>query len=224
MNCKRAQRDFSGYLDGIITGREMQAVSRHLDACTECREEFAAWRGLQAVLSRVGPAKAPADLGLKLRLALSHEVARRGTHRWNQLSARWENLVQPALLQFGAGLAGAVLLIGSIAMLIGAVAVPPAVQANDEPLGAVTAPHYLYSATGLQSVRTPEDTTIVVEASINAAGEVYDYTIISGPLDPTIETQVRNQLLVQVYEPARVFGGAVHGRVLITFAGVSVKA
>jgi hypothetical protein len=114
-------------------------------------------------------------------------------------------------------------LVGSIAMLIGVVAAPQAVLANDEPLGALTSPHYLYSSTHLEPVMTPTDATIVVEADVNAAGKVYDYTILSGPKDPATEAQVRDHLLLQMYEPARVFGEPVKGQVLITFSGVSVK-
>jgi hypothetical protein len=178
---------------------------------------------MQQVLASVGPVKVPADLGLKLRVAISHENARRQGHWWDGLSLHWANMLRPALVHFSFGLAGAILLIGSIAMMLGAVSTPNAVLANDEPLGAMTAPHYLYSATHLQPVATSEDTTIVIQADINSAGEVYNYTIVSGPSDPATQAQVRDQLLLQVYEPARVFGEPVRGQVLITFEGVSVR-
>jgi hypothetical protein len=131
-------------------------------------------------------------------------------------------VLRPALVQFSAGLAGAVVLIGSIAMLLGVVAAPQQVMANDEPLGALTSPHFLYSATHVEPTITTED-PIVIQAEINPAGEVYDYTILSGPTDAETQAQVRDQLLLQVYEPARVFGEAVRGQVLITFSGVSVR-
>lgn len=221
--CAAVRESFSGYLDGAISGREMQLVAGHLEVCGSCDAEFAAWRGMQQVLTSVGPVKIPAELGLKLRLAISHESARRQGHWWDGLSVRWDNLLRPALVQFSAGLAGALVLIGSIAMMLGMVAAPQAVLANDEPLGALSSPHYLYSTTHLAPVATSEDTTIVIQADINAAGEVYDYKIISGPTDATTDAQVRDQLLLQVYEPARVFGEPVHGQVLITFSGVSVR-
>ena len=212
---------FSEYLDGAISGREMGIVADHLKSCEGCRAEFNAWRGMQQVLASVGAMRAPEDLGLKLRLAISHENAKRQGHWWDGLSMRWDNLLRPMLVQFSAGLAGAVLLIGGIVLLVGVVATPQ-VLANDEPLGAMTTPHYLYSAASQQPVMTSENTTIVIEADINAAGSVYNYTIVSGPIDEATQVQVRNQLLVQVYEPARVFGEPVRGHVLITFAGVSV--
>jgi anti-sigma factor RsiW len=223
MSCHEVREMFSEYLDGAVSGRAMQALSAHLEFCRDCKAEFEAWRGVQQALGSVGPAKAPADLGLKLRLAISYETSRRDGRWWNILSTRWENILRPALLQASAGLAGAVLLIGGIATLIGVVAVPQPVMANDEPLGALTAPHYLYSAAPFEPVITAEDSTIVIQADVNAAGRVYDYTIVSGPKDPATETQVRDQLVMQVYEPARVFGEPIKGQVLITFSGVSVR-
>ena len=224
MICSAVRATFSDYLDGAMSGVTMQAVASHLEGCAECTEEFASWRGIQEALFVAGKVKAPADLGLKLRLAISHENARRQGHWYDSFLVRWDNLLRPALVQVSAGLAGATVLLGTIVMLVGAVAVPQAVLANDEPLGALTAPHYLYSAARSQAVTTKEDTTIVIQADVNAAGRVYDYTLISGPLDEATEAQVRNQLMLQVYEPARVFGQPVRGRVLITFAGVSVHS
>jgi anti-sigma factor RsiW len=222
MTCFEVRERFSEYLDGAVSGREMLALSTHLDDCGECKTEFAAWRDVQQMLGTVGAVKAPADLGLQLRLAISHENARRQWHWWNIVTTRWDNMLRPALVQASAGLAGAVVLVGSLAMLIGVVAVPQPVMANDEPLGALTAPHYLYSAARLEAVATPEDTTIVIQAKVNSAGRVYDYDIISGPTDAATDDQVRDQLLLQVYEPARAFGEPVRGQVLVTFSGVSV--
>jgi anti-sigma factor RsiW len=202
--CAHARSSFSGYLDGAISGREMQSVAAHLEACPPCTAEFAAW------------------LGLKLRLAISHETSRRQGFRDN-LAMRWENLIRPMAFRTISGLACALLLFGGIATLVGVVAVPNAVLAHDEPLGAVTMPHYLYSAALQQPVVTPDDNTIVVEADVNAQGKVYDWNIVSGPTDERTRAAVRDDLMLQVYEPSRMFGQPVRGRVLVTFSGVLVK-
>jgi hypothetical protein len=67
------------------------------------------------------------------------------------------------------------------------------------------------------------DTPIVIRAQVNAEGQVYDYTILSGPSDPETQAAIADELMLQVYAPARVFGEPVRGQVLITFAGVSVR-
>lgn len=222
-SCTQAQDNFSAYLDGTLKGVVMQAVSSHLAACPACTEEFAATRNLQQTLAGIGPVTMPDNLGLKLRLAISHENARRNKDWLDVVSARWDNVLRPFLVQYSVGLASALLLIGTITLLVGVVAAPQAVLAHDEPLGALTAPHYLYSAATSQPVITPEDTTIVIQADVDAAGEVYDYKILSGPQDAQVEAQVRNELMLQHFEPARAFGEPIRGQVLITFAGASVR-
>ncbi len=126
------------------------------------------------------------------------------------------------LVQVSAGFAGAVILIGGIGLLLGMVAVPEPVMANDEPLGAMTAPHYLYSTASPGDVVSDHDSLIVVEAFINAQGQVYDYNIVSGPEDQATRNQIIDQLLMSVYKPASVFGAPVRGRVVLTFSGISV--
>jgi len=222
MSCLKIRKMFSAYLDGAVSGREMQALSSHLDGCRACSCEFEAWRGVQQALGSVGPVKAPEDLGLRLRLAISHEAARRQGRWWHGVTSRWDNVLKPTLLQASAGFAGSVVLLGSLALLIGVVAAPQPVMANDEPLGALTSPHYLYSSAHVEPTM-PADATIVVEANVNSAGRVYEYKIVSGPTDLATQAQVRDQLMLQVYEPARAFGEPVRGQVLVTFSGVSVR-
>src|SRR5271170_3471473 len=220
--CQKCRSFFSAYLDGAVCGQQMQEIAKHLETCPACAQEFSALRAMQQSLASLGPAKAPADLGLKLRLAISHEQARRKSTWRDTLSVKWDNTVRPMLLQVSAGFAGAVILIGGIGLLLGMVAAPEPVMANDEPLGAMTAPHYLYSTVSPGAIISNHDSVIVVEAYVNAEGRVYDYNIVSGPEDPAVHSQVVNQLLTSVYEPASVFGAPVRGRVVLTFSGISV--
>lgn len=222
--CEFIQSAFSIYLDGALTGHVMQRIGQHLEACPACTREFAAWRAVQDSLAMLRPARAPVDLGLKLRLAISREQSRRTSSIFDNLSLRWENTVRPLLIQVSAGFAVAVSMLGTVGFLLGLVAAPQAVLAHDEPLGAMTAPHYLYSAEQPRPIRTAHDATIVVEALVNGEGRVFDYTIVSGPQDAAVTTQVEDQLLMSVFEPARVFGAPVRGRVVLTYAGVSVRA
>jgi anti-sigma factor RsiW len=200
----------------------MQRIAQHLEACPECSQEFGALRAMQRSLSALGPAKAPEDLGLRLRLAISHEQARRKSTWRDTLSLKWENAVRPMLVQVSAGFAGAVILVGGIGLLLGMVAVPEPVMANDEPLGAMTAPHYLYSIASPAYVVSDHDSLIVVEALINEQGRVYDYNIVSGQEDQATRNQIADQLLLSVYQPASVFGAPIRGRVVLTFSGISV--
>lgn len=229
-SCTAIQNRLSEYLDGTISGHEMQEIARHIEAdgrsgegCAACARELAAWRSTQSALALLGPAKAPADLALRLRVAISQQNARRQSHLLDRLALRWENSVQPLLMQVSAGFASSIVLVGGIALLLGAVAAPQPVLANDEPLGAVTAPHYLYSAVAPQAIETDQNTTIVVEASIDKLGRVYDFQIVAGPEDERVRTQVASQLLSSIFQPGSAFGIPIRSRAVLTFSGISVR-
>ncbi len=40
--CQKCQSSFSAYLDGAVSGKQMQQIARHLDACNDCMREFSA--------------------------------------------------------------------------------------------------------------------------------------------------------------------------------------
>jgi hypothetical protein len=234
LSCKAIRASFSEYLDGAVSGLRMQQIARHIEGveddgsgvriagCEACSRELAAWRAAQEVVSSLGPVKAPADLALRLRVAISHEHARQHSRLLDRLSLAWENAVRPMILQVTGGLVGSVALLGGIALLLSAVAAPTEVLANDEPLGALTAPHFLYSTASPVAIVTDNDTAVIVEASVDTHGRVYDYTIVAGPQDPAVRTQVANQLLGSVFQPASAFGVPVRSRVVLTFSGISV--
>jgi len=230
--CDNIRNSFSDYLDGAVSGHEMQSIAAHLESCTSCTEEFAAWRAMQQTLTTLRTNKAPRDLGLKLRLAISRERAASQSNWRDTLSLTWDNMLRPFVVQATGGLACAIALVTTITFLLGVVPPPNAVLANDEPLGAITAPHYLYSAVMPQPIvvggQDPNvSSTIVLEAMINSSGRVYDYTVISapdGPEAPAIQAQVVDQLLLAVFRPASVFGVPVKGHILMTFSGVSIRA
>jgi hypothetical protein len=233
--CENVRNSFSDYLDGDVNGHEMQAIAAHLASCTSCTEEFEGWRAMQQSLSTLRTAKAPRDLSLKLRLAISRERAARQSKWRDSLSLFWDNRLRPFALQAAGGFACAVGLITAIVFLLGVVPPPSAVLANDEPLGAITAPHYLYSAVEPRPILVPSrdpnafdaSSTIVVEAMIDSSGRVYDYSVVSapdGPDAPAIQAQVVDQLLLSVFRPGSAFGIPVKGRVLMTFSAVSIHA
>jgi hypothetical protein len=201
----------------------MYAINAHLESCAPCNQEFSSWRQMQYALTSLRAPKVPADLSLKLRVAVSQLKAKQERGWTDRFAVQWENAIRPVLIQASAGFAGTIVLVGSMVLLLGMVAAPEAVMAHDVPLGEMTSPRYLYSAASERPIVTGQDTTIVIDASINARGQVYDYKIVSGPESEEVRHQVAEQLMLSVFEPARVFGAPVRGRVIITFAGISVR-
>ena len=224
--CNQVQTELlTDYIDGRLTGREMQKMDEHLQACQGCMQEWKWLRDVQSAVAGLGPVKEPADLPLRIRVAVSQERARSRRSIFTILDLVWKNSVGPFLLQAGAGFASAVLLLGTIVFLVSVLAKPETAQATpDEPLGNATAPRLLYfsNAQGGNQA-TAIDGPVVVEACINDAGEVYDYRIVSGPTDATTRSQVENLLLFSRFAPARFFGQPVRGLAVLSFSGVSVR-
>jgi anti-sigma factor RsiW len=223
--CDAVQANFTEYLDGRLNGHEMQSIAAHLDDCHACAREWDSLRQAQSSLAELGPVPEPEDLLLRIRVAVSQERARARRSRFQGIGLAWKNTVGPFLLQASAGLASAVILMGTVIVLVGMLTQPEKAQAvKDEPLGMATAPHFLYLSSGAESddisaVSAP----VVVEAYINDDGDVYDYRIVSGPTDAATRSQVENLLLFSKFEPARFFGQPVRGLAVLSFSGVSVR-
>jgi anti-sigma factor RsiW len=223
-DCMAIQNKFTEYLDGRLSGREMQAVSAHLESCRECAGECKSLEQMQVSLAGLGPAPEPEDLALRIRVAISQERARRRQGPFHSLELAWKNTVGPFLLPAAAGFASAVLLLGTVTVLVSMFTQPESVQASaDEPLGNVTAPRFLYLSSVASDQTGVLSGPLVIEAYVNGSGQVYDYRIVSGPTDDTTRQQVENLLLWSRFEPARRFGQPVPGMAVLSFSGVSVR-
>ena len=182
-------------------------------------------KALDGALSALDPALPPPDLALRLRLALSHERVRAERRVFGRLQHRWEvfreNSLRPLALHLTVAAAALVAVAGGVLML-GAITPQQAVQAQDEPLAGFSAPRYLYSVAGEQPVGGSSDQPLMVEAYIDSAGHVYDYRVLSGTLDARSDAALRQRMVTGIFEPAKVFGEPVHGRVVLTFDDVVV--
>ena len=172
MKCTDAKGLLSPYLDGAVTGTEMQGLERHLDGCAACMREYKALRQTQQLLTSVGRVKEPSDLGLKLRLAISREAAESRRPRFEGLRMRVENALNLFMVPATAGLACALLIFGLVTAIL---AMPGEVQANnqDVPLVLNTGPELQQSVFGttLSSMNTD---SLVIEAYVDSRGRVQE--------------------------------------------------
>lgn len=214
----RAQ--FSNYLDGQLSGVAMSVLATHLDQCASCQEEFSGWRAMQDSLAHLGPARQPANLQSRLRSAIAAEHARDTHLPWSERwLAAWRRRCAPFAVQAAGGFALALVIAGGLSWIFAA---PLAVEANDDDQAHLIAPHYLYSEVPPQAVAT-SGKPLLVEAKVDATGRVYDYTVLAGPVTPTVRLHLEEDLLCSVYKPATVFGTPVRGHVMLTYTGVSVR-
>src|SRR5947209_9739910 len=114
MECSEAKELFSPYLDGAITGAQMLGLQAHLGQCVSCASNYELLRETQQMLASVGRPKAPVDLGLKLRLAISREAALARQPAFAGVRMQLENLVNAFMVPATAGFLSALLIFGIV--------------------------------------------------------------------------------------------------------------
>jgi hypothetical protein len=221
MTCAAIQGLFSPYLDGAVTGRQMRAIAEHLAACPQCDREYTLLVQTQAALATLGRKKAPADLALKLRVAVSQEAAIARRPLLAGLSVRLENALNAFMVPATAGAVTAIVIFG---LLLGFFAVPEQLQAsNDVPLMFYTPPELQESALGL-GVGSINADSVIVEAYIDANGRVQDYRILSAPKDSEqLLPELNNALIFTVFRPATALGRPTAGRAVLSFSKINVR-
>src|SRR5947207_5791705 len=219
MNCVQAKSLFSPYLDGAVTGRQMQELGHHLQTCSNCRPQYVSLRETQRLLGAIGRRKAPADLALNLRVTISQEAARFRRPRFPGLSARWENALNAFMVPATAGLATAVVI---FVFVMGFLA-PLQADNPDVPLMLYTAPQLQQAAfgTALDSI---SDDSLVIEAYVDSNGRVQDYRILSNPTEAkSLLPQVKNMLIFTTFRPATSMGRPTSGKAVLSFSKISVR-
>jgi|SRR5580700_5681199 hypothetical protein len=219
MKCAHANSLFSPYLDGAVTGTQMRDLGQHLEACVSCRQEYDSLRKTQQLLIKAGRRKAPVDLALKLRVAISHEVAQSKRDRLDGRMVRLENALNAFMVPATAGLGTAVV---TFLLLMGFLA-PLQADNPDVPLMLYTAPQLQQSAFGA-ALDSINDDSLVIEAYVDSRGRVEDYRILSNPKDATaLLPQVKNMLIFTTFRPATSMGRPTTGRAVLSFSKISVK-
>jgi anti-sigma factor RsiW len=223
-SCATIRARFSEYLDGCLSGVAMQSMAKHLGRCRDCADEFGQWQQVQRSLGKLAALRPPADLALRIRVAMSQELSKTPRNLLASWRVRWQNTVAPFLLHATAGLASSLALVGTMAFLIGAFAAPEPAAARDEPLGMASGPRFLYSTVEANAgTVSGKGIPVTVEVYVDSQGRVYDYDIVSGPSDEETRAELETLLLSSKFQPAQWFGQPVRGVALLSFAGVSVQ-
>src|SRR5499433_2646229 len=98
MKCTTVRSKLAGYLDDALVGssrvEERVRVTEHLEACAPCRAELQRFRKLAVMLSRVQKAAPPADLAVRIKVAVAQsEPAPTMARRYRRLRDRAELLL-----------------------------------------------------------------------------------------------------------------------------------
>jgi hypothetical protein len=223
MPCEETKELLSPYLDGMVTGTEMRVLEEHLNGCTACAAEYRALRQTQQLVTRMRRVSEPADLGLKLRLAISREAAEMRRGRYEGLRLHLEDGLRAFMVPATAGLVCALLIFGLVTAIL---AMPGQLQANnneDVPLVLNTGPELERSVFGTNLSSMTAD-SLVIEAYVDPSGRVEDYKILSDPTaSQELLPEVKRMLIFTTFRPAMSMGHPISSRAVLSFSKISVR-
>jgi hypothetical protein len=219
MKCREAMQLMSSNLDSQAPLELATALQAHVNSCAECSQRSAALQRTRAAVRSLGRVHVPEEVALRLRVAVSQELASSKISRWERLRVRWENAFNALMVPATGGFVTAVLTFGLLINLLWPIPVP---AANDVPTNFFTPPE-------LQS--TPFDVSmdargepLVVEAIVGADGRVQDYRIVSGTeLSGALQAELKNIMIFATFRPATSFGRPTVGRAILAFSKIQVK-
>jgi len=231
MNCREAERHLPGYLDGAINSRDHARLREHLASCEACREELESYHSLSAHLGQLEPVAPPAAMPVLIRMQIAQALplSARVRRMWTRAVLVFEDILEPLAVPATGGVLTAlvvfVLLVQNI--LVG---VPlGGVVENDLPLNIVQ-PARLESLAPFPVSEPAANNghsgsgVLLVEATLNAQGQVVTYKVLSGPSDMAVNRQLDQVLMFSRFRPQFSFGRPTDGgRVMLSFSEVRVR-
>ena len=183
----------------------MRALTRHVEQCAACAREYAAMQRTQQLLASLGTKKAPADLALKLRLAISREAAQTRRPRFEGVLVRLRECAERFHGSGDGGTGQRGVDFWTAAGLL-CLAGGTAGQQRRRSSHALHRAQLEQSAFGT-SLGNMGDDAVVVEAYVDANGRVEDYRILSQPDDAqAVLPQLKNLLIFTTFRPALSMG------------------
>ena len=229
MTCRKMHRHLPGYLDGALSAREHAEVADHLPRCGECRVQLESYARTAALLARTEPPAVPADLSLRIRLAVADARGDTWLVRARRAATRMlEDILEPLAVPATGGVAMSLLIYAFVlhSLLLG---VPVGAVSNDQPTQLFRPAHLQtlstlpVSAAGAQVPHLGEEVG-PVEFTVDERGQGLSYQVLSGTPDRATLRQLDHVLLFSQFQPQLSFGHPVSGgRVVVQFDELEVR-
>lgn len=222
MRCTEARPLFPLYLDNAVTGNTKQAIAGHLSGCKDCQSEYRKLENTRLMVAALGRKPAPADLALKIRIAISQQKSRNWRTVLQGYMVRVEDTFNAIMFPATAGILTAIIFFCALTGFF----VPARVGADDVVPGVYMPARWQPPQTAMSAAADSAlnfEAPVVIQAYVDARGYVQNYEIIAGPDNEDVRSQLNRALLFTTFSPAYAFGQPVPGTAVICFSHMTVK-
>jgi len=220
-DCKLFQKMHARSLNEVLTPAERTILNSHIYSCSACQSHKISLERTVGLLSAMGRMPTPADLSLRIRVAISQQRQKNFDHRWHALLDQMRHFSQALMFPATGGFVSAALVFVLVFSAMGTIQV----QAQGPEI-----PNMLYSPPKLSGTKAPGSvipmkvsSPVMIEAIVDSNGRLADYRILAGEDTEEMRHQLNQLLLFTTFEPARTFGSPTQGRVVLTFSNIDVK-
>jgi len=220
-DCTVIQKMYARSLNEVLTPTERSFMSKHIDYCASCQNYRTSLERTVGMVSILGRIPAPADLALRIRVAVSQQRQKNFDHRWHAILEQTRFALRALMFPATSGLVSATFVFILVLSAMGTIQVEA--QGPD-------IPNMLYSPPKLSGTHLPGSvipmkvsSPVMIEAIVDAQGRLADYRILAGDDTKEMRRQLNQALLFTTFEPARTFGTPTQGRVVLTFSNIDVK-
>jgi hypothetical protein len=225
MSCEKVQEQISLMLDRQEVSPDWEQSQQHMQACRHCDAHFEALRNMHAGLRYMAHPPVPSGLTARLRVAASHDRARRASRV--SLSARvrdWagnlrlfsDNLMRPFAVPVTGGLFTALLLFSIVMPSLTfrrSVGYEPPIAVLTDPEGEIVGAglrEWVRLESGDATISGNEVSLVLL---IDERGHVQDYYLSGGELT----YEMKSLILLSRFTPATIYGQPTWGLKQVVF-------
>lgn len=223
LNCRTVRGSLWDYSSGALDEQASQSIASHLGACRDCDLRRLEVGSLRSGLRNLPVRRAPAILNTRLLVLASRErsrfLARRNFTAWlketgSRARLSFDNLLKPFAVPAAGGLLASFLCFG---VIVDTLHVQPGWD-KDMPMGLFTQVTFAETS---PFCRNQSD--LLVELTIDADGNVTDYSLPQGATSPAQLQEIGNLIMYSTFTPATRFGQPVASKQYLIMSHVNIR-
>lgn len=218
VECNPVLQLMSPFIDSMVSRAEAERVESHVAVCEPCQRQLQSYISMRSLVAQIEPPVLPEDLVLETRVQLSHA---RNDNFMVRLENRLNNALKPLVVPVLLGTCMTMLLFGVLLGSLSQSTVLAQDRFEEPPVYRLIQPVRTENPNWIRfASKHKQDFDLTIDTHVGHEGRVIDFTVLSGPQDPEVNSWIRQVLSLAQFTPATAFGKPVDSRIILSFIAV----